>query len=120
MFEDVGGSGFDLENQEAEFEFQGHYDNDGRAIIDIKGDDEWTRGAQKSLKLSYSDKSLTKNELLQWLDKKMRFTLLEKSDKVRFLEKAIEYQLKTHTLTELSVNRQLCERVRTDGRTYRH
>lgn len=104
-FEDLVGSDFELAKQEPEFEFQVHYDNDGRAIIDIKEDDEWTRGAQKSLKLSYSDKSLTKNELVQWLDKKMRFTLLEKSDKVRFLEKAIEYQLKTHTLTELSVNR---------------
>ncbi|HEY4474061.1 MAG TPA: DEAD/DEAH box helicase family protein [Candidatus Paceibacterota bacterium] len=111
-FEDLVGSGFELAKQEPEFEFQVHYDNDGRAIIDIKGDDEWTRGAQKSLKLSYSDKSLTKNELVQWLDKKMRFTLLEKSDKVRFLEKAIEYQLKTHTLTELSVNRHvLAERM---------
>ncbi|OGG78459.1 hypothetical protein A3F56_04035 [Candidatus Kaiserbacteria bacterium RIFCSPHIGHO2_12_FULL_55_13] len=111
-FEDLVGSGFELAKQEPEFEFQVHYDNDGRAIIDIKGDDEWTRGAQKSLKLSYSDKSLTKNELVQWLDKKMRFTLLEKSDKVRFLEKAIEYQLRTHTLTELSVNRHvLAERM---------
>ena len=104
-FEALVGSDFELAKQEPEFEFQVHYDNDGRAIIDIKEDDEWTRGAQKSLKLSYSDKSLTENELVQWLDKKMRFTLLEKSDKVRFLEKAIEYQLKTHTLTELSVNR---------------
>ncbi|MEK7601445.1 MAG: DEAD/DEAH box helicase family protein [Patescibacteria group bacterium] len=111
-FEDLVGSGFELSKQEPEFEFQVHYDNDGRAVLDIKGEDEWMRGAQKSLRLSYSDKSLTKNELVQWLDKKMRFTLLEKSDKVRFLEKAIEYQLKTHTLTELSVNRHvLAERM---------
>lgn len=111
-FEDLVGSDFELAKQKPEFEFQVHYDNDGRAVIDIKEDDEWTRGAQKSLKLSYADKSLTKNELVQWLDKKMRFTLLEKSDKVRFLEKAIEYQLKTHTLTELSVNRHvLAERM---------
>ena len=104
-FEDLIGSDFELAKQKPEFEFQVHYDNDGRAVIDIKGEDEWTRGAQMSLKLNYSDKNLTKRELVQWLDKKLRFTLLEKSDKVKFLEKAIEHQLKKHSLAELSVNR---------------
>lgn len=104
-FEDLIGNDFELAKQEPEFDFQVHYDNDGRAVIDIKGEDEWTRGAQMSLKLSYSDKNLTKQELVQWLDKKLRYTLLEKSDKVKFLEKSIEHQLKKHSLAELSVNR---------------
>ncbi len=104
-FEDLIGGDFELAKQEPEFEFQVFYDNDGRAVIDIKGEDEWMRGAQMSLKLSYSDKNLTKQELVQWLDKKLRYTLLEKSDKVKFLEKAIEHQLKKHSLAELSVNR---------------
>ncbi len=103
-FEDLIGSDFELSKQDYKFEFQIHYDNDGRAIIDIK-EDEWMRGKQMFLKLSYSDKNFTKNELVQWLDKKLRFPLLEKSDKVGFLDKAIEHQLKTHTLSELSVNR---------------
>jgi type III restriction enzyme len=89
-----------------------HYDNDGRAIIDIKEGDEWTRGAQMALKLSYADKSLTKQELVQWLDKKLRYAMLEKSDKVKFLEKALDNQLKKHSLSELSVNRYvLAERL---------
>lgn len=58
-----------------------------------------------ALKLSYADKNLTKQELVQWLDKKLRYALLEKSDKVKFLEKALDYQLKKHSLSELSVNR---------------
>lgn len=103
-FEDLIGSDFELSKQDYKFEFQIHYDNDGRAIIDIK-EDEWMRGKQMFLKLSYSDKNFTKNELVQWLDKKLRFSLLEKSDKVAFLDKAIEHQLKAHTLSELSVNR---------------
>ncbi len=103
-FEQLVGKDFELSKQDPKFEFQIHYDNDGRAIIDIK-EDEWTRGAQKTLRLTYSDKNFTKNELLQWLDKKLKFTLLEKSDKVAFLDKAIEYQLKKHTISELSVNR---------------
>lgn len=104
-FEELIGGDFELAKQEPELEFQVHYDNDGRAIIDIKGEDEWTRGAQMSLKLSYADKNLTKQELVQWLDKKLRYTLLEKSDKVKFLEKAVEHQLKKRSLAELSVNR---------------
>ncbi|PIQ91862.1 MAG: hypothetical protein COV70_01835 [Parcubacteria group bacterium CG11_big_fil_rev_8_21_14_0_20_39_22] len=104
-FEDLIGNDFELAKQDHKFEFQIHYDNDGRAIIDIQKDDEWMRGAQMYLKLRYSDKNYTKSELVQWLDKKLRFPLLEKSDKVSFLDKAIEYQLKTRTLSELSVNR---------------
>ena len=104
-FEDLIGNDFELAKQDHKFEFQIHYDNDGRAIIDIQKDDEWMRGAQMYLKLKYSDKNYTKSELVQWLDKKLRFPLLEKSDKVSFLNKAIEHQLKTRTLSELSVNR---------------
>lgn len=111
-FEDLIGNDFELTKQDHKFEFQIHYDNDGRAIIDIQKDDEWMRGAQMYLKLRYSDKNYTKSELVQWLDKKLRFPLLEKSDKVSFLDKAIEYQLKTRTLSELSVNRYvLAERM---------
>jgi len=104
-FEDLIGGDFELAKQDPKFDFEVHYDSDGRAIIDIQKDDAWTRGKQTSLKLRYSDKNLTKEELVQWLDKKLRFTILEKSDKVRFLDKAIDYQLKTHSLAELSVNR---------------
>jgi len=104
-FEDLIGADFELAAQDPKFDFQVHYDNDGRAVIDIKKDDEWTRGAQLTLKLTYSDKNFTKNELVQWLDKKLKYTLLNKSDKVAFLDKAIDYQLKKHTLSELSVNR---------------
>ncbi len=108
-FEDLIGSDFELATQDYKFEFQIHYDNDGRAIIDIKRDDEWTRGAQLSLNLPITskDKKYNKNELVQWLDKKLRFSLLEKSDKVKFLDKVIDYQLSNQkrTLVELSINR---------------
>ena len=104
-FEDLIGKDFELSAQDHKFDLQMFYDSDGRAVIDIKKDDEWTRGAQMTLKLTYSDKNFSKNELVQWLDKKLRFTLLEKSDKVAFIDKAIDYQLKKHSLAELSVNR---------------
>jgi superfamily II DNA or RNA helicase len=104
-FEDLIGSDFELGKQDPDFDFEIHYDNDGRAVIDIQENDQWMRGAQSSLNLRYEDKNYTKGELVQWLDKKIRLQLLKKEDKVKFLDKAIEYQLKKHTLSELSVNR---------------
>lgn len=106
-FEDLIGEEFELSKQSAEFGFEIHYDNDGRAIIDINEDDKWEKSRQLSLNLTYEDRNYTKEELIQWLDKKLRFPLLEKSDKVAFLSKAIEYQLSKKTLSELSINRYL-------------
>ena len=104
-FEDLIGSDFELAKQDPDFDFDIHYDNDGRAVIDIQENDQWMRGAQSNLNLRYEDKNYTKKELVQWLDKKLRLPLLKKEDKVKFLDKAIEHQLKKRTLSELSVNR---------------
>ena len=110
-FEELIGADFCLAKQEAEFNFDVHFDNDGRAIIDIEGD-HWKQGHQQVLNLPYRLKNATQKELVQWLDKKLRFTLLEQSDKVKFLDKAIGHLLKTRSLTELSINRYvLCDKV---------
>ena len=106
-FEDLIGEDFKLAEEDYKFDFKIHYDNDGRAIIDIKEDDKWIRGAQQTLNLTYKDKNFSKAELIQWLDKKLRFSLLDKEDKVKFIEKALDYQLKDKSLSELSVNRYL-------------
>ena len=106
-FEELIGEDFQLAKQNAEFDFEIHYDNDGRAIIDFEEDNRWHKGKQQLLNLTYKDKNFSKQELVQWLDKKLRFTLLEKSDKVKFIDKAVDYQLKDKSLAELSVNRYL-------------
>lgn len=103
-FEDLIGEDFELAKQEVEIDFKVHYDNDGRAIIDIKEGDKWVREAQQVLKLNYKDKNCSKNELVQWLDKKLRFTMLDKEDKVNFIEKAID-KIKGYTIQDLSINR---------------
>lgn len=103
-FEELIGKDFKLQKQETKFDFKVHYDSDGRAIIDIKDDDKWFRGAQQILKLTYKDKNCSKKELVQWLDKKLRFTLIDKEDKVKFLEKIID-MIKGHTISDLSINR---------------
>ena len=59
-------------------------------LLILRKDDKWIRGAQKALKLSYKDKNCSKGELVQWLDKKLRFTMIDREDKVKFLEKVID------------------------------
>lgn len=103
-FEDLVGENFELHKQSINFEFNLNYDNDGKAIIDIKDEDKWVRSAQQILKLTYKDKNLSKKELILWLDKKLRFTMLDKDDKVAFLEKAID-SIKGYTIQDLSINR---------------
>jgi len=103
-FESLIGEDFELSKQNAEFDFEIHYDSDGRAVIDIQ-DNKWIKGKQQALKLTFRDKSFTKEELIQWLDKRLRFILLDKKDKVGFLTKVMDYQLKRRSVSELSVNR---------------
>ena len=110
-FEELIGADFALANQKSEFDFEIHYDNDGRAIIDIL-DDHWIKGRQQILNLPYKVKNSSQKELLIWLDKKLRFTLLEQADKMKFIGKALDYQLKSRSLTELSINRYvLCDKL---------
>jgi superfamily II DNA or RNA helicase len=110
-FEELIGDSFELAKQNAEFDFEIHYDSDGRAVIDIQGD-HWIKGRQQILNLPYSVRKSSQQELLLWLDKKLRFTLLEQSDKVKFIEKALAFQLKHRSLAELSVNRYVfCDKL---------
>ena len=106
-FEDLIDDSFELSKENCKFDFDAHYDNDGRAIIDIKNENEWSRGAQQSLNLTYKDKNATEAELVMWIDKRLKFTQISKKDKSAFIEKVIKYQLSVgnHSLTQLSVNR---------------
>jgi superfamily II DNA or RNA helicase len=104
-FEDLIGEKFELSKQDCKFDFEIHYDNDGKAIIDITKDNIWHQGPQQFLKITYNDRNFSKEELCQWLDKKLRYTLLEKDDKVKFIEKIISSLLHKHSIAELSVNR---------------
>jgi len=104
-FADLIGEDFKLSKQNAHFEFETHYDNDGRIKIDITEGDKWARERQTTLHIVYKDKNFSKEELVLWLDKKLRFIMLDKSDKMKFIENVVEYQLNKHSLSELSVNR---------------
>jgi len=101
------GKKFQIHKQDGNVEFELPFGPDGRAIIDIEGKDTWRRGKQTILNLGYKEKNPSERSLILWLDRKIRFPELSMEDKVKFIEKAIKYQLnkKKRTLTELSVNR---------------
>lgn len=108
-FEDLVGEDFELTKQNTDFDFKIHYDLDGQATIDITEDDEWLQGKQLSLPYQYLDGEHSMDELVVWLDKKLRFPMLSPEDKVAFIEKAVQSQIKKNkrSLPELSVNRYL-------------
>jgi hypothetical protein len=107
-FEDLL-EGFELRNQKAVSDFKIHYDLDGQATIDITEDDEWLQGKQLSLSFKYLDGDHSIDELVQWLDKKLRFPMLSPEDKKAFLEKTVMgiVKDKKFSLAQLSVNRYL-------------
>jgi superfamily II DNA or RNA helicase len=103
---DLLGEAFELSKQDPKFDFETHYDNDGRIIIDIK-DDKWKQSVQQTLNLQYADTKITKSDLVRWLDKKLYFPMISMKEKMPFVEKAIDYQMTNgkYTLTDLSINR---------------
>ena len=103
-FESLIGEDFQLHTQKVTFDFKIHYDNDGKAIIDLRKENKWFRSPQQILPLTYKDKNISKKELILWLDKKLRFSMIDKSDKVKFLEKSID-SISNYTVQELSINR---------------
>lgn len=111
-FEELIGENFELEKNNAEFDFDIHYDSDRRATIDIEENSNlYTRNVQR-LDLAYDGISCSENDLIQWLDGRLRYMFLGKADKVAFIKKAIYHQLKKKSLAELYLNRVLfCERL---------
>ncbi len=108
-FEDLLDEDFKLAKQKVDFDFAIHYDLDGQATIDITEENEWLQGKQLSLPYQYLEGEHSVDELVMWLDKKLRFPMLNPEDKVAFIEKAVQAQVKKpkRSLAELSVNRYL-------------
>ena len=108
-FEDLLGEDFELAKQDADFDFKIHYDLDGQATIDITDEDEWLQGKQLTLPFRYLDGDHSVDELILWLDKKLRFPMISPEDKITFIGKAVGAQIKKKkfSLPQLSVNRYL-------------
>ncbi|MFA5303211.1 MAG: DEAD/DEAH box helicase family protein [Candidatus Nanoarchaeia archaeon] len=106
QFSDLIGKDFILSKFKTNFDdFESFYDNDGRILIDIDEKSKWLRDRQTILKVTYSDKNFSELELLNWLDKKLRFIMLDREDKRKFVSNVIKYQLSKQSLSQLSINR---------------
>jgi|SRR3989344_4752128 len=103
------GEKFELSKQNFKFDFILPLSEDKIGEIDITEKGEWWSGRTKQLTLSFAPKeqNTDENHLILWLDKKLRFKELERKDKLEYLKKVIEYQIKDkkYNLRQLSLNR---------------
>jgi len=104
------GNEFKISQQNYRFNFNIPYNQDGIAEIDIeKDEDRWRRGKfrQLTLNLTNREKNCSELELIYWLDKRLRFKEISSVDKLEFLKKVIDYQIKEKkfSLYDLSLNR---------------
>ena len=113
-FADLIGEDFELSKQNVKFNFDPLYDSDGRIKLDIESEDKWIKERQIVLNLTYSDKNFSKSELVSWIDKKIRFKILDKADKSTFIRDRLDDLLSSVSLTVLSINRfYLADRLKT-------
>lgn len=103
------GDDFELSKQNYEIDFVLPLSEDGKGEIDITEKDNWKTGRVKQLTLSFNrtEKDWTEKDLVLWLDEKLKFKEIERTDKIKFLEKVVTYLLdkKKFNIRQLSLNR---------------
>ena len=106
FFEDLVGPSFDLTKQKLPDDFEMYYDQDRTQIIDIKEGDKFDRSVQTKLTIIYDFEDFTKDDLLNWLDKKVLRKEYTQDEKRKFFEIVIDHLLrsKKYSLSELSIN----------------
>jgi len=107
--EDLIGDNFDISKEDITLDFKDKSTHDALVKLDIKEDIGWTTEVQMKLKFLYKDKLFSKNELINWLDKRIMYRVLDKEQKQRFIEKIVDKLLDKNSLAELSVGRYILE-----------
>ena len=106
FFEDLVGTSFDLTAQQLPSHFGLYYDQDRTQVIDVKGEDKFEGSRQTKLNIPYDLKDFTKDDLLNWLDKKVLRKEYTQDEKRKFFEIVINSLLesKKYNLSDLSKN----------------
>lgn len=107
--EDLIQEDFDISKEDISLDFKDSTTHDALVKLDIKEDVGWTTEVQMKLKFIYKDKLFSKDELVNWLDKRVLYKMLDKEQKQRFIEKIINKLLERNSLAELSVGRYILE-----------
>jgi len=96
-----------LSNNISPIYFNINNDNDGQTIIDIKEGEKLRAGpSQRILNLNRTDKEITKERLIKWLDERLKFSYIDKADRIKFIELSMD-TIKNYTLSDFSNNRLL-------------
>ena len=107
--ENLLGEEFRLSKQDFKLNFDLPLSEDGKGEIDVTSDGDWKTGTVKQLMLNFGKKEqdCTEKDLVLWLDDKLRFREIDRSDKMEFIEKVINYLRADRKLSlrELSLNR---------------
>ena len=107
FFADLLGSDFKLEPQDIPHDFKSHFDENRTQKIDIEKGDELARSIQTPLDVSYRAEDFDRDDLLKWLDKKIRLAEYAQPDKRNYLGRIIDHMTNKEKipLHELSNNR---------------
>jgi superfamily II DNA or RNA helicase len=113
-FEDLLGDSFVLHEQKSLFSYNAHNDTDAQVIIDVNKNDKLETNTvkklstQKVLKLTPRERNSTKTDLVNWLDKKLKYSFLDGKDKRQFIESQLA-TIKEYSVADLSYNRFVLE-----------
>lgn len=107
FFSDLLGNDFRLETQDMPLDFALRFNENRMEKIDIREGDELERYAQTILEIQYRGEDFNKDDLLGWLDRKLRLAEYVQLDKRKYLKRVINHMMKKEQipLHELSNNR---------------
>ena len=107
FFADLLGNDFKLALQDIPHDFRSHFDENRTEKIDIGKGDKLDRSIQTHLDISYRTDDFDRDDLLKWLDKKIRLTEYAQLDKRKYLGRIIDHMMNGELipLHELSNNR---------------
>lgn len=106
FFEDLVGKHFDISKQAIADNFEMYYDQDRTQKIDVSEGDKLTRSVQTKLDIIYDFRDFTKDDLLNWLDRRVLRKEYSQEEKRKFFSRIIETLLgsKKYDLSDLSIN----------------
>lgn len=107
FFTDLLGNDFKLETQDAQLDFASSFSKNRMEKIDIREGDKLERYEQTMLEIQYRGEDFSKDDLLGWLDRKLRLAEYAQSDKRKYLKRVIDHMMEKEQipLHELSNNR---------------
>lgn len=107
--EDLIGESYDIAKESSEIIFKREDKPDALVKLDIKQDEGWTSEIQTRLNFIYLNRDFSEKELINWLDKKLRYPIIDQKQKRELIKKIIKHLSESNNLSELSVGRYILQ-----------